>query len=53
MKIISDKTLKEIKIYKPISFKDFRGEIWTKWDKKHFKNIKFNLCKFTTSKKMF
>lgn len=51
MKIISDKRLKEIKIYKPTSFKDLRGEIWTKWDKKNFKNIKFNLCKFTTSKK--
>tara|TARA_B110001450_G_scaffold77610_1_gene73736 strand:- start:910 stop:1413 length:504 start_codon:yes stop_codon:yes gene_type:complete len=51
MKIFSDKKLKEIKYYKPSSFKDFRGEIWTKWDKKHFQNKKFNLSKFTTSKK--
>ncbi len=51
MKIISDKRLKEVKIYKPTTFKDFRGEIWTKWDKKIFKNISFNLGKFTTSKK--
>ena len=51
MKIISDKKLKEIKICKPLTFKDFRGEIWTKWDKKNFKNKNFNLCKFTKSKK--
>ncbi len=51
MKIISDKKLKEVKIYKPTTFKDFRGEIWTKWDKKIFKRISFNLSKFTTSKK--
>ncbi len=51
MKIISDKKLKEVKIYKPTIFKDLRGEIWTKWDKKIFKNISFNLSKFTTSRK--
>ena len=51
MKITSDKKLKEIKIYKPTTFKDLRGEIWTKWNKKDFKNIKFNLSKFTISKK--
>ena len=36
MKIVSDKKLKEIKIYKPSIFKDKRGEIWTKWEKTHF-----------------
>ena len=36
MKIISDKKLKEIKIYKPTVFQDKRGKIWTKWDKKNF-----------------
>ena len=51
MKIISDKKLKEIKIYKPTVFQDKRGKIWTKWDKKNFKNLKFNLSKYTTSKK--
>ncbi len=51
MIISFDKKLKDIKIYKHSKFKDFRGEIWTKWDKKHFKNIKFNLSKFATSKK--
>ena len=51
MKISSNKRLKEIKLYRPSKFKDFRGEIWTKWDKKKFKNISFNLNKFTTSKK--
>ena len=51
MKIISDKKLKEVKIYKPTIFKDLRGEIWTKWDKKISKNISFNLSKFTTSRK--
>ena len=51
MKIISDKRLKDVKIYKPTIFKDLRGEIWTKWDKKNFKNISFNLSKFTTSRK--
>src|SRR6056300_1113066 len=51
MKIYNDKKLEEIKILKPTSFKDFRGEIWTKWEKKFFKNIKFNLSKYTISKK--
>ncbi len=51
MKIIRDKKLKEIKIFKPVLFKDFRGEIWTNWEKKHLKNINFNLSKFTKSKK--
>ena len=51
MKILNDKKLKEVKIIKSTTFKDFRGEIWTKWEKKFFKNIKFNLSKYTTSKK--
>ena len=51
MKITSDKNLNDIKIYKSSKFKDFRGEIWTKWDKKYFKNIKFNLSKYAISKK--
>ena len=51
MKIFTDKKLKEIKIFKPKTFSDFRGKIWTKWEKKLFKNIKFNLSKYTTSKK--
>ena len=51
MKIVSDKKLKEIKIYKPNIFKDKRGEIGTKWKKKNFKNLNFNLSKFTKSKK--
>tara|TARA_Y100000768_G_scaffold383839_1_gene366698 strand:+ start:500 stop:625 length:126 start_codon:yes stop_codon:yes gene_type:complete len=40
MKTILDKRLKEIKIFKPEIFKDFRGEIWTKWEKKFFKKKK-------------
>ena len=51
MKIFTDKKLKDIKLYQPTAFKDFRGEIWTKWESKIFKNKKFNLCKFTKSKK--
>ena len=51
MKILTDKKLKEVKIIKPIIFRDSRGEIWTKWEKKFFKNTKFNLSKYTTSKK--
>ena len=51
MKIFIDKSLKEIKIFKPSVFKDFRGEIWTKWENKYLKNMNFNLCKFTNSKK--
>ena len=51
MKISRDKKLKEIKIFKPGSFKDFRGEIWTNWEKKYLKNVNFNLSKFTKSKK--
>ena len=50
-KIVSDKKLKELKIYRPSVYKDFRGEIWTNWEKKYFPNLKFNLDKFTTSKK--
>ena len=38
-----DNKLKELRIFKPILFKDFRGEIWTNWDKKNFRNINFNL----------
>ena len=33
------------------SFKDIRGQIWTTWDKKYFKNINFNRDKFSISKK--
>ena len=51
MKIVKDKKFKEIKIFKPQTFKDLRGEIWTKWEKKFFKSIKFNLSKYTISKK--
>lgn len=51
MKISRDKKLKEIKILKPDTFKDFRGEIWTNWEKKYLKNVNFNLSKFTKSKK--
>ena len=51
MKIVPDKKLQEIKLYTPTIFKDQRGEIWTKWEKKIFKNLKFNLSKYTTSKK--
>lgn len=51
MIISNDKKLKEIKIYKTKLFKDFRGEIWTNWDKEIFKKTKFNLSKFTLSKK--
>lgn len=51
MKILKDKKLKEVKIIKSATFKDFRGEIWTKWEKKFFKKTKFNLSKYTTSKK--
>ncbi len=51
MKIKSDKTLKEVKYFKSKIFKDFRGQIWTSWEKNYFKNLNFNLDKFTTSKK--
>ena len=51
MKILKDKKLREIKILIPKTFSDFRGKIWTKWEKKIFKNIKFNLSKYSTSKK--
>jgi len=51
MKIKSDKILKEVKYFKPKIFKDFRGQIWTSWEKNYFKNLNFNLDKFTSSKK--
>lgn len=47
----SDKKLKEIKYFKIKTFNDFRGQIWTVWQSKYFKKIKFNLDKFTVSKK--
>ena len=37
MKILKDKKLREIKILKPKTFSDFRGKIWTKWEKKCLK----------------
>jgi len=51
MKINNDRKLKEIKYFNSKVFKDSRGKIWTSWDKDFFRNIKFNLDKFTTSKK--
>ena len=51
MFIKSDKKLKEVKIFKTSIFKDNRGHIWTKWDKKSLKNKSINLSKLTVSKK--
>ena len=51
MVIFSDKKLKEVKYFKINTFEDFRGQIWTFWQKNYFKNINFNLDKFTSSKK--
>ena len=51
MKINNDRKLKEIKYFHSKVFIDSRGKIWTSWDKNFFRNIKFNLDKFTTSKK--
>lgn len=51
MLIKSDNKFKEVKIFKPSSFKDNRGQIWTKWDKKSLKNRSINLSKLTISKK--
>ena len=51
MKINNDRKLKEIKYFHSKVFKDSRGKIWTSWNKDFFRNIKFNLDKFTTSKK--
>ena len=51
MLIKSDKKLKEVKIFKTSIFKDNRGQIWTKWDKKSLKNKSINLSKLTSSKK--
>ena len=51
MLVKSDNKFKEVKIFKPSTFKDNRGQIWTKWDKKSLKNKSINLSKLTTSKK--
>ena len=51
MLIRSDKKLREIKYFKINTFNDLRGQIWTFWEKKYFRNIDFNLDKFTVSKK--
>ena len=51
LKIYSDKKLNEIKYFTTDSFKDSRGEIWTTWDNNYSNKLRFNLDKFTTSKK--
>ena len=51
LKIYSDKKLNEVKYFTTDSFKDSRGEIWTTWDNVYSNKLRFNLDKFTTSKK--
>jgi|TARA_B110001450_G_C17631889_1_gene485555 dTDP-4-dehydrorhamnose 3,5-epimerase len=51
IKIKSDNKLKEVKCFTPEIFEDHRGKIWTSWDSIYFNKLKFNLDKFTTSKK--
>ena len=51
MLIYSHKKLKDLKYFKANSFKDFRGQIWTNWEKSYFKKINFNRDKFSISKK--
>ena len=51
VKIYSNKKLKEVKYFTSSSFKDSRGEIWTTWDNVYSSKLRFNLDKFTTSKK--
>ena len=41
----------DIKIIKINTFSDHRGYLWTVWDKKLFKNLKFNHDKVSVSKK--
>ena len=42
---------KDIKVLNSSVFKDYRGYIWTTWEKKYFKKINFNHDKFSLSKK--
>ena len=42
---------KDIKIVNNKNFKDFRGLLWTSWQKDNFKKIKFNHDKFSLSKR--
>ena len=42
---------KDIKVLNSSVFKDYRGYIWTTWEKKFFKKINFNHDKFSLSKK--
>ena len=42
---------KDIKIVSNKNFKDFRGLLWTSWQKDNFKKIKFNHDKFSLSKR--
>ena len=42
---------KDIKIASNKNFKDFRGLLWTSWQKDNFKKIKFNHDKFSLSKR--
>jgi len=52
--IKSSEVLPEIKIVKPDSFFDYRGELWTGWDK-NFEilpdKLEFKISKFTRSRK--
>ena len=47
---LQNKKLKEVKVYKSIPFKDYRGQLWTSWELRKI-NKKFVHDKFSFSKK--
>ena len=47
---LQNKKLKEVKVYKSIPFKDYRGQVWTSWELRKI-NKKFVHDKFSFSKK--
>ena len=42
---------KEIEVYRPDVYKDYRGEYWTSWKRGDGKNLEFNHDKVSTSRK--
>ena len=52
IKTYSDKKIKDVSIFEPDVFTDFRGDLWTTWKKDEFPfDLDFNHDKVSTSRK--
>ena len=49
---LQNKKLKEVKVYKSIPFKDYRGQLWTSWELRKINKNLFTIS-FLFQKKMF